>query len=153
MRKIVALALSALTAFSVLAVAADASACRRPVNPVVSRPTSDNLIRASQLESQARVIEQQAVTLASRAESTRRAAFALEEAVPASFGEVRDAIVARIDALLERAAIETGQARTLRVRASELRAQAQRLRQNSEGGGGWRGRGVERPTASDAVDI
>lgn len=118
------------------------------MNPVVTRP--DNaLIRAAELEREARAVDQRAVFHASRAESARAAVARLQDVLPASFGEERDAIFERIDALLERAAAETGEARTLRLRASELRAQASRLRQGQGPGGGWNKRRVSRPAALD----
>jgi hypothetical protein len=153
MRSLVALA-SVAFALSVFTVSADASACRRPVfDPVSDRVSNVNLQRAVQLEREAQMVERQASNHAMRAEQARRTAQALEDAIPASFGEAREVILARIDALFERAAIETGEARSLRLRASELRSEAQRLRRlGSGGGGGWRGGRVGAPS-SQAVDI
>jgi hypothetical protein len=142
--------LMVLSALPLMLASADAAACRmRPGNvtvaPVVNRPDSAHA-RAAALERQARSVDQQAVAHASRAELARATAARLEEILPASFGEQREAIFERIDALLERAAVETGEARTLRLRASDLRSEAARLRASN--GGTWR-RDVPRSTAVD----
>lgn len=140
------LAAATLAAAFVSTFSADSAACGR-VNPVIERPVvrrdNGNALRAAQLERQARNIDQQASEHLARARQMQAKAEALEEAVPASFGDAREVILARIDFLLEQAASENGQARMLRVRASELRAEAARLRQLSNGNGngnGWRGR-------------
>lgn len=149
--------LAALSVFvAAFSASADALACERTnVDDVVIRDrvvrdrvnvrpiaVDETLARAAELDREARMAEQRAGAHASRAQSLRQAAATLEENVPVSFGEAREVILERIDALLERAALETGQARSERVRAGELRAEAARLRQlaRGNGGGGWRGK-------------
>jgi hypothetical protein len=160
MRTITALLVSGVAAVCVFVGSADASACDRQSNvidrPVVDRVVrnDDALVRAAQLEREARFADQEASTHAARAQSARTTAQALEEAIPASFGDAREVILARIDALLERAALETGEMRVARVRASELRAEAQRLRARvGNGNGGWRGKRSSAPQQSSALDI
>lgn len=151
--------LIALAALPLTLASASALACPRGdgnIDRVITRPIDreSNRVRAAELDRQARVLDQQAVSHTARAESARAAAQRLQEVVPVNFGEARDIILDRIDSLLERAAVETGEARSLRVRASQLRAEASRLRQFQERDNGtWRRRAPSSAPVVTGVDI
>lgn len=154
------LTLAVSVGLSLLVTSAAALACPRGENVISDRVVErrdvrvDALTQAAALEADARTSDQRALAHTQRAASLRAAADALQENVPVAFGDAREAILERIDALLERAAVETGEARTERLRASQLRAQAARLRaqvRNGGGGGGWRGRG--RPVDDVVVPV
>lgn len=153
-------------AASATLVAGSAFACPTGEERVDRRVTTDRFIvrndppnrnaelfaRAAQLEADARNLDVDASQRTARAASLRQAAQALEDIVPTAFGDTRNVILARIDSLLEQAAGETGQARLSRLRATQFRAEANRLRVQAGGGGGggWRGK-RSAPVSSDVV--
>lgn len=101
-----------------------------PIKPV--RPVVDDVhARANLLDAQAQDADTSAAAHEQTARRVSESARSLQEILVVNFSDtdsVRRTLEEKIDALLVRAANETGEARLLRLRASRLRAEAARLR-------------------------